>query len=60
MGGLGIFTKAAVKLYPWDGPEKIMVHGRTPNLIADVPKNHVVETIGVENWSKMVDLEGEW
>lgn len=30
LGGLGVFTKAAVKLYPWDGPKKIEFAGKSP------------------------------
>jgi glycolate oxidase len=29
-GGLGVFTKCAVKLYKWNGPAKWEVHGRSP------------------------------
>lgn len=29
-GGLGVFTKCALKLYRWDGPEQIEVEGSSP------------------------------
>ena len=39
-GGLGVFTKAAIKLYPWDGPPEIEVEGCSPHyLIKELPKN---------------------
>lgn len=56
MGGLGIFTKAAVKLYPWDGPKKIVMNGKVPNQITTIPEHHIVGTLGVENWKAMADL----
>ncbi len=31
MGGLGVFTKCAVKLYKWDGPESLEIGGASPN-----------------------------
>ncbi len=33
MGGLGVFTKCAVKLYRWDGPAKLEVGGASPNYV---------------------------
>jgi glycolate oxidase len=40
-GGLGVFTKAAIKLYPWDGPSEIKVEGGCPRyrLTDDLPSN---------------------
>jgi len=39
-GGLGVFTKAAIKLYAWDGPPEIEVEGCSPHyLIKELPKN---------------------
>jgi len=34
-GGLGVFTKCAVKLYKWNGPAKWEVHGRSPVYLLD-------------------------
>lgn len=56
MGGLGIFTKAAVKLYPWHGPKKLEVFGKNPNLMFKIPPNHMVTTIGVPGWKEVADL----
>jgi len=30
-GGLGVFTKCALKLYRWDGPDKLEVEGSSPD-----------------------------
>ena len=39
-GGLGVFTKAAIKLYPWDGPPEMEVEGCSPHyLIKELPNN---------------------
>jgi len=38
-GGLGIFTKCAVKLYPWYGPAQRKHKGVPPNYGAEVPEN---------------------
>ncbi|HUL39716.1 MAG TPA: FAD-binding oxidoreductase, partial [Methanomassiliicoccales archaeon] len=34
-GGLGVFTKCAVKLYKWNGPAHWQVHGRSPVYLMD-------------------------
>lgn len=56
MGGLGIFTRAAVKLYPWDGPEKIAISGKVPHQMTVVPKHHIIGTLGVPGWKEIADL----
>ncbi|UCD84293.1 MAG: FAD-binding oxidoreductase [Deltaproteobacteria bacterium] len=39
-GSLGVFTKAALKLYQWDGPPEIEVGGCSPHyIIKDLPSN---------------------
>ncbi|MEW6439807.1 MAG: FAD-binding oxidoreductase [bacterium] len=38
-GGIGIFTKAAVKLYPWYGPPKLEPRGGPPIYGMKVPEN---------------------
>ena len=39
-GGLGVFTKAAIKLYHWDGPPEIEVEGCSPDyLVKELPDN---------------------
>jgi glycolate oxidase len=40
MGGLGVFTKAATKIYPWYGPPRQEVEGVSPYYkLKEVPKN---------------------
>ncbi len=34
-GGLGVFTKCAVKLYKWNGPAQWKVHGKSPVYVLD-------------------------
>jgi glycolate oxidase len=40
-GGLGVFTKAAIKLYKWDGPKEFKVEGGCPHyqLAEPLPPN---------------------
>ncbi len=38
-GGLGIFTKAAVKLYDWAGPDNFEVEGHGKDMIVEFPQN---------------------
>jgi glycolate oxidase len=40
MGGLGVFTKVAVKVYPWNGPKKLKVEGYSPSYYFNIPKYH--------------------
>jgi glycolate oxidase len=39
VGSLGIFTKVAVKLYPWPGPAELETTGRNPTLGYKIPDN---------------------
>ncbi len=38
-GSLGVFTKVAVKLYPWPGPAELEVTGKNPTLGYKIPDN---------------------
>lgn len=38
-GGLGVFTKVAVKLYPWHGPAEMKGHGLPPSYDGELPAN---------------------
>jgi glycolate oxidase len=58
-GGIGIFTKAAVKLYPWYGPSKLKARGRPPIYGMEVPENfedYCVFFPGREELSNFVHL----
>jgi glycolate oxidase len=39
LSGMGVFTKAAVKLYNWPGPPQVEVKGLLLNAQAEVPEN---------------------
>ena len=54
-GGLGIFTKAAVKLSPWYGPSKIETKGGPPSYEVEVPKNFKVYTFTFPSREKVID-----
>lgn len=41
LGGLGVVTKMAVRLYPWTGPEIFPCRGVYPEKIFDFPKDFV-------------------
>jgi glycolate oxidase len=40
LGGMGVVTKIAVKIYPWEGPKKLNVEGYSPYYYVHIPKNH--------------------
>jgi len=45
-GGLGVFTKCALKLYRWDGPPELPVEGRSPAYsLAEVPPRMALNAI---------------
>lgn len=55
-GGLGVFTKCAVKLYPWYGPERIELRGVSPDYDLDIPENHAVYIVAFPGWEEMKDF----
>jgi glycolate oxidase len=55
-GGLGVFTRAAVKIYPWYGPAELAVSGKTPDFLAEIPENHAAGLIVVDSWEKMAEV----
>jgi glycolate oxidase len=55
-GGLGVFTKCAVKLYPWYGPERIELRGVSPDYDLDVPENHAAYIVSFPGWQEMKDF----
>jgi glycolate oxidase len=54
-GGLGIFTKAAFKLLPWPGPEKLPVKGTVPAYQAALPDNFRMYSVGFSTWKGWAD-----
>lgn len=39
LGGFGVFTKAALKIYHWAGPATVDVKGHSPYYVAQMPDN---------------------
>ncbi|RME50530.1 MAG: FAD-binding oxidoreductase [Deltaproteobacteria bacterium] len=55
-GGLGVFTRCAVKLYPWDGPEHLECEGASPNYFMPIPEHHTAAVLLVNDWEGMAEL----
>jgi glycolate oxidase len=55
-GGLGVFTKAAIKIYPWYGPKELTTTGTSPEYITDVPEHHGAGLLVVDSWEKVADV----
>ena len=56
LGGLGVFTKAAVKLYPYSGPAQLEHSGASPMYFIKMPKGHLAGMALVNNWDDMAEL----
>ncbi len=54
-GAMGVFTKCAIKLYPWPGPAPLPVEGRPPAYKANLPDNIRVYTLGFPSWKAWAD-----
>jgi glycolate oxidase len=55
LGGLGVFTKAALKLYHWAGPTRFPIEGVSPRYAADqIPDRF---SIGFYSFASMKQLE---
>ncbi|MDY6795068.1 MAG: FAD-binding protein [Actinomycetota bacterium] len=39
-GGVGVFTRCCIKLFPWPGPEQPSISGLMNDVIAEVPETH--------------------
>lgn len=55
-GGIGVFTRCALKLYPWYGPEKLEVTGVSPEYLVEIPEHHAVGMVVVSNWEEMAQV----
>lgn len=55
-GGLGVFTRCAVKLYPWYGPQRLELTGVSPDYDLDVPENHAAYIIAFPGWEEMKEF----
>jgi hypothetical protein len=55
-GGLGVFTKCAVKLYSWDGPSRWEVRGKAPvYYLNDYPRNVQMNILSFPSAQAMKD-----
>lgn len=55
MGGMGVYTKVALKLYPWPGPPVMPVEGTVPAYKTNLPSNFKAHTVSFPNWQKFAD-----
>ena len=56
MGGLGVFTKAATKIYPWYGPPQPEIEGVSPYYkLKEVPKNFSIHYPIFPSWDKLIE-----
>jgi hypothetical protein len=54
-GAMGVFTKCALKLYPWPGPATLPVTGRPPAYQVSLPDNIRSYTLGFSTWEGWAD-----
>ncbi len=54
-GGLGVFTKAATKLYHWPGPRNMRVEGASPGYITNLPDTFAAHYITLPSWDKLAE-----
>lgn len=54
-GGLGVFTKCAVKLYPWPGPAVMPIEGKVPVYTTPLPNIIRGHTIAWSTWQGYAD-----
>ncbi len=54
-GGLGVFTKVAVKLYPWPGPAVMPIEGTVPVYTTSLPENIRCHTVAWSTWQGYAD-----
>ena len=54
-GGLGVFTKCAIHLHPWAGPEDMKLKGISPYYEAEIPPNFEYRLIGWNSWQEAAD-----
>jgi len=55
MGAMGVFTKCALKLFPWPGPPTLENDGITPAYKATLPPNLQAHTVAWPSWEAFAD-----
>jgi glycolate oxidase len=53
--GLGVFTKVAIHLHPWPGPEDMKLKGVSPYYEAELPPTFEYRVIGWPSWQQCAD-----
>jgi glycolate dehydrogenase FAD-linked subunit len=53
LGGLGVFTKAASKLYHWPGPATFSIEGVSPHYHPSIPANFMIRYISFPSAAKL-------
>ena len=54
-GALGVFTKIAIKLFPWPGPARLPVEGIVPAYKVPMPDNFRTYTLSFPTWQAWAD-----
>jgi hypothetical protein len=54
-GGMGVFTKVALKLSPWPGPPELPVEGIVPAYNMALPGNFRFYTLALPSWKAYAD-----
>ena len=54
-GAMGVYTKCALKLYPWPGPTSLPVEGTVPAYQAMLPDNIKAYTLAFPSWPAWAD-----
>jgi hypothetical protein len=54
-GGLGVFTKCAIKLFPWPGPAVMPVEGTVPAYKTEIPEKFRSYTLAFPTWEAFAD-----
>jgi hypothetical protein len=54
-GSMGVFTKCAIKLFAWPGPEKLPVQGIIPAYKVSLPDNFKAYTVAFPSWKAWAD-----
>jgi glycolate oxidase len=53
LGGLGVFTRAATKVYHWAGPAKMSIEGVSPRYNPKIPQDFLIRYISFPSPDKM-------
>ena len=54
-GAMGVYTKCAIKLFAWPGPEKLPVEGIVPAYKTSLPDNFKAYTVAFPSWKAWAD-----